>query len=70
MPTGSAAALALGHAVETTLWPSSAGKPGLLGAVFLGLRRAMGETITVTMLIGNRPEVSLSLWPPDIRWPR
>ncbi|HSA60053.1 MAG TPA: phosphate ABC transporter permease subunit PstC [bacterium] len=40
------------------------GKPGLLGAIFLGLGRAMGETMAVTMVIGNRPEISFSLLAP------
>ncbi|MEW6086829.1 MAG: phosphate ABC transporter permease subunit PstC [bacterium] len=37
---------------------------GVLGAVILGLGRALGETMAVTMLIGNRPEISLSLFAP------
>jgi phosphate transport system permease protein len=40
------------------------GRSGLLGAVLLGLGRALGETMAVTMLIGNRPEISLSLFAP------
>lgn len=39
-------------------------KNGVLGAVILGLGRALGETMAVTMLIGNRPEISLSLFAP------
>jgi phosphate transport system permease protein len=35
--------------------------PGILGAVTLGLGRAMGETMAVTMVIGNSPQFSLSL---------
>jgi phosphate transport system permease protein len=38
--------------------------PGIFGAAVLGLGRALGETMAVTMLIGNRPEVSLSLFQP------
>jgi len=36
-------------------------KVGLLGAVMLSLGRALGETMAVTMVIGNRPEVSANL---------
>lgn len=37
---------------------------GLLGAVILALGRALGETMAVTMVIGNRPEISKSLLAP------
>ena len=37
---------------------------GLLGAAVLGLGRALGETMAVTMVIGNRPEISASLFSP------
>jgi phosphate transport system permease protein len=33
------------------------GAPGIAGAVILGLGRALGETMAVTMVIGNRPEI-------------
>ena len=39
-------------------------KKGLFGAVILGLGRALGETMAVTMVIGNRPEVAASLFAP------
>ncbi len=39
-------------------------RPGILGAVILGLGRALGETMAVTMLIGNRAEISRSLFAP------
>ena len=39
-------------------------KRGLCGAVILGLGRALGETMAVTMVIGNRPEVAASLFAP------
>lgn len=42
----------------------SGAKPGILGAAILGLGRAVGETMAVTMVIGNRPEVSFSLFDP------
>jgi phosphate transport system permease protein len=37
---------------------------GLVGAVILGLGRALGETMAVTMVIGNRPEIASSLFAP------
>jgi len=40
-------------------------RPGVLGAVILGLGRALGETMAVTMVIGNRPEASVSLFAPS-----
>ena len=40
------------------------GRSGLVGAVLLGLGRALGETMAVTMVIGNRPEVAVSLFAP------
>jgi phosphate transport system permease protein len=39
-------------------------KKGLFGAVILGLGRALGETMAVTMVIGNRPELFRSLFEP------
>ncbi len=37
---------------------------GIVGAVILGLGRALGETMAVTMVIGNRPEIARSLLAP------
>jgi phosphate transport system permease protein len=37
---------------------------GIVGAVILGLGRALGETMAVTMVIGNRPEIAKSLFAP------
>lgn len=37
---------------------------GVFGAIVLGLGRALGETMAVTMLIGNRNEISVSLFAP------
>jgi len=60
------AALALG----ATGWETTRiavlpyGRSGLIGAVLLGLGRALGETMAVTMVIGNRPEISASLFAP------
>jgi phosphate transport system permease protein len=39
-------------------------RKGLFGAVTLGLGRALGETMAVTMVIGNRPEIAKSLLAP------
>jgi phosphate transport system permease protein len=55
-------ALALGATRWQTIWgvvlPYA--RPGIIGASFLALGRALGETMAVTMLIGNRPEIVLS----------
>ncbi|MFQ3649757.1 MAG: phosphate ABC transporter permease subunit PstC [Gemmataceae bacterium] len=57
-------ALALGATRWQTIWrvvlPYA--RPGILAGAFLALGRALGETMAVTMLIGNRTEVSLSLF--------
>jgi len=37
---------------------------GLFGAVILGLGRALGETLAVTMVIGNTPQIAASLFKP------
>jgi phosphate transport system permease protein len=39
-------------------------RAGIFGGIILGLGRAIGETMAVTMVIGNRPEVSKSLFAP------
>lgn len=60
------AALALGATKwETTRVVLANGAPGIAGAVILGLGRAIGETMAVTMLIGNRPQISVSLFEPS-----
>ena len=60
------AALALGATKwETTMVVLANGAPGIAGAVILGLGRAIGETMAVTMVIGNRPEISASLLQPS-----
>ena len=41
------------------------GRTGVIGAVMLGLGRAIGETMAVTMVIGNNPQVSASLFAPQ-----
>jgi phosphate transport system permease protein len=40
-------------------------RTGIIGAVMLGLGRALGETMAVTMVIGNNPQVSWSLFAPQ-----
>ena len=40
------------------------GRSGIVGAILLGLGRALGETMAVTMVIGNRPEIAPSLFAP------
>jgi phosphate transport system permease protein len=39
-------------------------RAGILGGTILGLGRALGETMAVTMVIGNRPEIARSLFAP------
>jgi len=41
------------------------GRTGILGAVMLGFGRALGETMAVTMVIGNNPQVTASLFAPQ-----
>jgi len=40
-------------------------RTGIVGAIMLGFGRALGETMAVTMVIGNNPKVSLSLFAPQ-----
>ncbi len=60
------AALAMGatrwEAVRSAVLPY--GRAGLIGAVILGLGRALGETMAVTMLIGNRHDIGISVLQP------
>lgn len=58
------------YALGSTRWEAikvamSYGKSGIFGAVMLGFGRALGETMAVTMVIGNSPRVSLSLYAPQ-----
>jgi len=39
-------------------------RTGIVGAIILGLGRALGETMTVTMVIGNTPQIARSLFAP------
>ncbi len=60
-------ALALGatrwEMVRTAVLPYA--RSGLIGAVILGLGRALGETMAITMVIGNRADISASLFAPS-----
>ena len=64
-------ALALGatrwEAIAAVVLPYA--RRGLVGAVLLGLGRALGETMAVTMLIGNQPEIHASLFAPGYSLP-
>jgi phosphate transport system permease protein len=59
-------ALALGstrwEALRHTILPYA--RSGIVGAVILGLGRALGETMAITMVIGNRADISVSLFAP------
>jgi phosphate transport system permease protein len=60
------AALALGSTKwEMTRIVLENARSGITGAIILGLGRAIGETMAVTMVIGNRPEISASLFAPS-----
>jgi len=60
------AAYALGatrwEAIQTALFYA---RTGIVGAVMLGFGRALGETMAVTMVIGNTPRISWSLFAPQ-----
>jgi phosphate transport system permease protein len=40
-------------------------RTGIIGAIMLGFGRALGETMAVTMVIGNSPQIALSLYAPQ-----
>ena len=60
------AALGMGATRWEAVWTAVVpyGRAGLIGAVILGLGRALGETMAVTMVIGNRHDISLSVLQP------
>ena len=60
------AALALGATRWESTWQVVVpyARLGILGSIFLGLARALGETMAVTMVIGNDPQISASLFAP------
>jgi phosphate transport system permease protein len=59
-------ALALGATKWETTWQVVVpfAKRGIAGSIFLALARALGETMAVTMVIGNAPKISASLFAP------
>lgn len=60
------AALALGATHWETVWNAILpfARSGIIGSIFLALARALGETMAVTMVVGNRPEIHASLFEP------
>jgi phosphate transport system permease protein len=60
------AALALGSTRWESTWKVVVpfARTGILGSIFLALARALGETMAVTMVIGNTPTISGSLFSP------
>src|SRR5438477_480160 len=60
------AALGMGATRWEAVWTAVVpyGRAGLIGAAILGLGRALGETMAVTMLIGNRHDIGLSVLQP------
>ncbi len=50
------------EAIRATLYYA---RTGIVGAVMLGFGRALGETMAVTMVIGNNPRISASLFAPQ-----
>jgi phosphate transport system permease protein len=63
------------YALGATRWEAIRGpvlryaRAGILGAIILGLGRALGETMAVTMVIGNTPSISPSLFAPAYTMP-
>jgi phosphate transport system permease protein len=58
------------YALGATQWEAirvalAYGRTGIIGAIMLGFGRALGETMAVTMVIGNSPKVSWSLFDPQ-----
>jgi len=60
------AALALGSTRWESTWKVVVpfARTGIMGSIFLALARALGETMAVTMVIGNTPAISASLFSP------
>jgi phosphate transport system permease protein len=60
------AALALGSTRWESTWKVVVpfAKTGIMGSIFLALARALGETMAVTMVIGNTPKIAASLFAP------
>jgi phosphate transport system permease protein len=60
------AALSLGATRWESTWKVVVpfARSGILGSIFLALARALGETMAVTMVVGNTPTISASLFSP------
>jgi len=60
------AALALGSTRWESTWKVVVpfARTGIMGSIFLALARALGETMAVSMVIGNAPTISASLFSP------
>jgi phosphate transport system permease protein len=60
------AALALGATKWESTWKVVVpfARAGILGSIFLAMARALGETMAVTMVIGNDPKITSSLFAP------
>jgi len=60
------AALALGSTRWESTWKVVVpfARTGIMGSIFLALARALGETMAVTMVIGNTPAIAASLFSP------
>jgi len=60
------AALALGSTRWESTWKVVVpfARTGIMGSIFLALARALGETMAVTMVVGNAPNISASLFSP------
>ena len=60
------AALALGATKWESTWQVVIpfARSGIIGSIFLALARALGETMAVTMVIGNSPKIEASLLAP------
>ena len=60
------AALAVGATKWETTWDIVLpyARSGIFGSIFLALARALGETMAVTMVIGNTPKITASLLSP------
>ena len=60
------AALGLGSTRWESTWKVVVpfARTGIMGSIFLALARALGETMAVTMVIGNTPTISASLFAP------
>ena len=60
------AALSLGATRSETVWKISLpyARSGIMGGIFLSLGRALGETMAVTMVIGNSNTITMNVFSP------